>query len=365
MTGPLFARRLARVLATELPDTIPPPDDREATVRAMKLALQARGKRRARVRWAGGIGAAAAVVLGVFGAARRPPAPQSTAVVAAPVAPTDVVVEHESGGVLVQSGGRTSPLVDSKPLGTGDHVLALLDGRATIALETGTRLSVAGGGDVVLLSAGATQVFALDAGSVRADVAKLHPGERFVIRTADAEVEVRGTSFFVSTVPSDPACGAGTTTRVNVFNGVVTVRAGTTEAAVPAGESWPPGCSASPRSSGGPASPPPRATVAGAPPSASRFPVTPAVPSSELAAQNDLFDQAMLAKRRGDPRGAIASFDRLLSRYPACPLAESAAAERMKLLADIDSARAADAARDYLRSYPSGFARGDAETLLR
>jgi hypothetical protein len=73
----------------------------------------------------------------------------------------------------------------------------------------------------------------------------------------------------------------------------------------------------------------------------------------------------MTAKRRGDLRGAVASFDRLLSRYPDCPMAQSAAAERMKLLATTDRARASDAARDYLRRYPAGFARDDAESLLR
>jgi hypothetical protein len=36
----------------------------------------------------------------------------------------------------------------------------------------------------------------------------------------------------------------------------------------------------------------------------------------------------------------------------------------MKLLAETDGARAADAARDYLRRYPKGFARTDAEALL-
>jgi len=85
--------------------------------------------------------------------------------------------------------------------------------------------------------------------------------------------------------------------------------------------------------------------------------------SSDLAVENDLFDKAMLAKRDGDMRGAVGYFDRLLSRYPDCPFAESAAAERLKLLAGYDHARAESAAREYLRRYPNGFARSDAEAV--
>lgn len=361
MTTLLLAQRLARVLARDLPDEVPLPDDRDATVSAMQRALRARRVGRARTRWLGGIAAAAAIALGTFGALRGPTS--APPVAAAPVAPAEVVAQHVSGGVLVFSGGRTDPLLDARAIGAGDHVLALLDGQATLALASGTRLSVAGGGDVALLSGGPTQIFELRTGSVRADVAKLRVGERFVIRTADAEVEVRGTSFRVAAAPPDPACGNGTTTRVNVFEGVVTIRSGTSEVAIHPGESWPPGCA--------PGAVPPiapsysdRAATLTSSSSGRPSAIGVAAPQSELAAQNDLFDQAMLAKRRGDLHAAIASFDRLLSRYPTCPFAESAAAERMKLLAETDRARAADVARDYLRRYPKGFARTDAEALL-
>jgi hypothetical protein len=357
MTSPLFARRLALVLARAFPETAPAPDDRDATVRAMRLALRARRRRGVRMRWLCGMGAAAAVMLGVVVAAHRHPT--APTVSATPVVtPDDAVVEHVSGGVLVQSGGRTSPLLGSKPIATGDHVLALLDGQAAVTLSSGTRLSVAGGGDLALLNAGPTQVFGLGAGSVRANVAKLHPGERFVIRTADAEVEVHGTSFRVATAPSDPTCGGGTTTRVEVFEGVVTVRAGATEAALHPGEVWPKDCGPAPAANM-PSSPTRVSPASGAISSAH------AMAASELRAQNDIFDEAMSARRRGDPRGALAAFDRLLSRFPGCPLAESATAERIKILAEVDRARASDAAREYLRKYPSGFARGDAEGLLR
>jgi hypothetical protein len=361
MSGPPLARAIARILADDWSESSGAPINREATVRGMVLALRTRKRRRLRHLRLGGLvaaAAAAAVAVGAVGAARhrmQGPAMQATA---RPETVSAVIDDSVSGGVLVLSNGRTRPVFDGMPLETGDHVLALLDGHATIALATGTRLAVEGGADVAMLTRGPTQVFALAAGSVRADVAKLSPGERFVIRTTDAEVEVRGTSFRVTTGSPDRACGNGTTTRVVVYEGVVTVRAGGVQAAVHPGETWPSGCVA-PSAAAEPSSAPQANT------GMATARARPAAATSELAAQNDLFDEAMLAKRRGDLRAAVASFDRLLSRYPGCPFAESAEVERMKLLAASDRARAEDAAREYLHRHPHGFGRADAEALIR
>jgi outer membrane protein assembly factor BamD (BamD/ComL family) len=60
----------------------------------------------------------------------------------------------------------------------------------------------------------------------------------------------------------------------------------------------------------------------------------------------------------------VASFDKLLQRYPQSPLAESASTERLRLLAKQGSPRAKAAARDYLVRYPNGFAKGLAESLV-
>ena len=357
MTGPSFAQRLARVLSREVPELASPPKDRDATVAAMQRALRARRQRRARRWWLGSAAAAAAFAL-VASALLHRRAGAPAAHVAVVASQPEVVAAFVSGGVLALSNGHTSPLLNGTPIQTGDRVLALLDGHATIALATGTRLSVEGGGDVALLSSGVIQIFALGAGSVRADVAKLHQGERFVIRTEDAEVEVRGTSFRVATAPPSPTCGGGTTTRVTVFEGVVTVRSGSTEAAVHPGESWPPDCGVTPVRPETSSSVPPHVTAVS---STAATQATP--PPSDLALENDLFDKAMLAKRDGDVRAAVDHFDRLLSRHPDCPFAESAAAERLKLLAGYDRARAASAAREYLHRYPNGFARSDAEAL--
>lgn len=86
--------------------------------------------------------------------------------------------------------------------------------------------------------------------------------------------------------------------------------------------------------------------------------------ASELARQNDLFERAVSRKQSGDARGAIDALDELLRRYPSTRLAQSARADRMKLLRGIDPRAARQAAEEYLERYPSGFARQDAERIL-
>ena len=97
------------------------------------------------------------------------------------------------------------------------------------------------GSDVTVRSGGRAAIFDLAGGSLKADVAKLAPDERFVVETADTEVEVRGTSFRVSVVPLDATCGDGTTTRVAVYEGMVAVRRNGREEIVSKGEEWPDG----------------------------------------------------------------------------------------------------------------------------
>jgi hypothetical protein len=285
------------------------------------------------------------------------------------------------GIVEVVRGGSPVAINDGAPLSAGDQVHARDDARASLLLPSGTRLIVESGGDVRLSDPGATQVHALTSGSVRADVAKLTSGERFIIRTTDAEVEVRGTSFRVAQVAPDPACGAGTPTRVDVYEGTVVVRAKGGETLVTAGGHWPrcigpktevvPGPMAKPTATARlalSAAPPnaPRPSASVAPPASTEIARTigdEPLPASELSTQNDLFAQAVAAKRNGQNAAAVAAFERFLTRYPSSPLAETATAERMKLLATYDQARAAAAARDYLARFPRGYARRDAEAI--
>ena len=251
-------------------------------------------------------------------------------------------------------------------------MVALPHGHALLAFATGTRVDVEQGGDVRLVEADASQVLSLRDGALRADVAKLVGGRRFVVRTADAEIEVHGTSFRVASATPDPGCGDGTRTRVDVYEGVVTVRHAGREQYVRAGEAWPEGCTraraaaAQPEPPQRPAGEPMRQPRAAGAPAARLGAVAPAhaPAASELAAQNEAFAGALANKRHGRLEAAVEGFESLLARYPRGPLAESAAAQRMELLHALDAGRAARAARDYLSLYPEGFAREQAEAIV-
>jgi TolA-binding protein len=198
-------------------------------------------------------------------------------------------------------------------------------------------------------------MFALDVGSIRANVANLPEGETLVVRTPDAELEARGTAFRVATGEA-VRCGAHST-QVAVESGTVVVRSGGKEERVAAGARWPASCDKAAVAEGVPAAPKAPARAG-----RGKHPSTPAE-TSELKAQTLLYGDAIGAKRSGDTRGAIARFDQYLALYPESALAEAASVNRMELLEAIDHARAASAARAYLQRYPSGHARDEAARI--
>jgi TolA-binding protein len=55
-----------------------------------------------------------------------------------------------------------------------------------------------------------------------------------------------------------------------------------------------------------------------------------AEPTSQLAAQNSLFQEAITARQRGDEKDAIRWFDELLTKYPDSPLAREAEEQRRR-----------------------------------
>jgi hypothetical protein len=279
------------------------------------------------------------------------------------------VVGHPiGGGATIIAGGAPVPLVDGRSLASGSRILARPDGHVALALSTGSQLTVEEGGDVSIDQSDSSQIFAVHAGALRAHVAKLEPQQRFIIRTPDSEVEVRGTSFHVAIAESDPTCGQGTITRVTVDEGVVSVRHGQEEARVGAGQEWPSGCIARvsaptvARPGKSAATVPPVHTTTGV---GSSSAVEPTQASSDLGEQNDSFARALAAKRRGANAEAIEAFEAFVARYPQSPLVESALAQRMQLLRTSDPARASAAADQYLARYPKGFARAEAESIKR
>lgn len=405
---PELAKLAAELLAGDRVDVLPPSAEDEA--RAIELvagAIEAGRRRRQRRRAiAAGVGALA-LAAGLAGLRLVGHSQQGSQLGAgsgsdktqAVGAPGGSVVGHViAGDVRVLRDGHDVALGEGTTLAVADRIVAS-GGRASLAFSTGTHVVVERGSDVTLAEGGLVQRFDLVSGSVRADVAKLRPGERFVVRTADTEVEVRGTSFLVAVVPKH-ACGVPSATEVSVSEGKVWVRFGTGETVLSAGESWPPPCTTLPdmdrlgtreehaaavhalgsqqqgfglRAPAGHVGAAPAAaagnarsitTTSGLAPTPGALAVADAVPGSDLAGQNRAFEDALSAKRRGDSAGALSGFDRFLARYPQSPLVESAMAERMRLLASTDPSRAQEAATQYLAGYPNGFAAAEARALL-
>lgn len=388
------ATRMLKTAVANVGDVDALPAGRDVAVARLAEAIRARARlqRRKRAYYTLAVAAGVALVVGGgLGMTRH----TGTTVAGAPDLGRMV---DPNGGVTVVRDGHSEAIGGGERVAEGTELRTSPSSEARLDFDSGTRVTIGGAARVRLVEQSQRKRFALEAGSLFAKVAKLKADERFVVATPDAEVEVRGTAFRVSIVPADPACEDGTPTRLEVVEGVVVVRHAGIEHRVPAGDRWP-HCGAPTPVKAGPstqtantpsqttntaaagtaalaatAAPPaiPVGALPASPPVV--LPTTAAAPrregavtsaeaSSRLAEQNDLYDDAMRLKRAGDAPGALARLDRLLSSYPTGPLSESAAVERMRLLASSDRARAVVAARDYLRAHPRGFARAEAETI--
>ena len=362
-----------RIVETDRADALPAGRDAAIARLADALRARARARRRSRVLATMAVAASVALVLG-GGAwmARRASSPAATA--------RDLGrVQDSTAGVTALRDGHSETVGAGVRVAEGTELRTSASSEAHLDFDSGTRLTIGGAARVRLVEQSHRKRFSLEAGSLAAKVAKLAPDERFVIATPDAEVEVRGTAFRVTLVAPDAACAGGSPTRVDVTEGVVVVRHAGLEQRVAAGEQWPvcegrPATKPTATAAAATATPPglvASATVAAvvsapsAPGPAVGVHSSAAAPeaSSHLAAQNDLFDEAMRLKRGGDAGAAVAKLDRLLASYPSGPLAESASAERMRLLVATDKTRASAAAREYLRRHPRGFARAEAEAI--
>ena len=197
----------------------------------------------------------------------------------------------------------------------------------------------------------------LKSGSVALRVPKLGARGKVSVQTGDALVEVHGTQFSVRVVERPPL---EPFTEVDVREGRVLVRSGAQSRFLGAGDHW--------SSAELPAATP-------APPSSDsrkarrhrRQRPTPSVTvtASELAAQNQLLEDAEHARSNGAPQLAERHLDTLIARYPEAELAHNARVQRFRLLRqmgrDSDAVAAAD---DYLQRYPRGFAREEARQLI-
>lgn len=354
MTIPPYARLAQRLLTKGATDAPPPSAAaREDAIAALERAMT---RKRAQRRWmrAGVVIAAAAVVVLASAVALRTSTRTGgearAAVIAQPLGHGARII----GVGALEAGGRA--------LAQGARLVALPEGDALLHFASGSVVTLEAESELTLVEAASSQTLALTHGALRAQVAKVAPGHHFVVTTPDAEISVVGTAFRLATVPTRSDCNAWTRTRLDVYEGVVSVRAGTVDVRVRAGEHWPADCVTAPTTN----SP----TDAGRPerlappPSAAARPEPRKAPDSTLSIQNDLFARALAAQRAGDLENGVRELDQLLTRYPSTPLAQDAAVERMKWLTALDDVRAVEAARTYLARYPKGYARQHAQAIL-
>lgn len=285
-------------------------------------------------------------------------------------------------------------MVAGRPFEPGQSIVAGR-GRATV-VEFGsvTRIALSELSELEYREGSHTQRFGLLSGAVHLKVEKLEAGQRFLVETADAQVEVRGTVFGVAVLPPEDTC-AGSRTRVTVEEGLVEVRSRGKTTRIRPGQSWPASCEEPPLAA--PAAPParvassekaavvsrshamPPARVASieqgavsAPAPAHDTAASASKPSGEsnaqvssiLAEQNNLYAEAAALHRSGRSSDALAAYDRLLARFPGGPLAESASVGRLRILAKSSGSRAKEEARHYLSRYPRGIASAEAQALL-
>jgi TolA-binding protein len=233
-----------------------------------------------------------------------------------------------------------------------------------VAPEPGTSFSRAreGGLDRVTLAAG----------TVHIRVHHLRAGQRFLVRTEDAEVEVRGTRF-------DVDASAGRLTHVRVTEGVVELRRGGETRLLPAGAEWtadppaPPSSSdvsppvASPSSGGASASAasPSAGSPSAASPSAASASASHAPPPGAAPDDDAAFRAGMSRIEKGDFGQAASDLHTFAAQHPDDPRAEDAAfLEALSLSRAGRADDAAEAARRYLARYPNGYRRAEAEKLL-
>ena len=317
-------------------------DDRSGQVTAIEQALRVRARHRWIVRRALATAlvaapAAAALVLWVSASSSThdstlPPAASTGPPARSVPAPAPASVEDVQGSIEVA--GVARDLAPGDEIAAGTDLSVSDTGRAVVRLSTGTRITLSDGGTARVSELGAVTRFDLDRGRFGAEVVKLLPGQRFLVVTPDAEIEVKGTRFDVAVASTSSPCGVPTRTSVDVRSGVVAVRFASHERRLTAGEHWPECRSAEAE----PLRAPPvferphtrrhvshvRRTEVASAPSVQR-------PSSTLSQQNDLLAAALAAERRRDLEEAERWLDQLMSQYPSGQLADSARAARRRL----------------------------------
>jgi ferric-dicitrate binding protein FerR (iron transport regulator) len=283
---------------------------------------------------------------------------------------------------------------------------------ALVAAAPSFQLHVSQGAAWTPLSRQATVRLRFDRGWFEVSVDKLRPGQRFIVELPEGELEVKGTRFIVEVHGKK-------TERVRVHEGRVVLRLrGEPPMLLETGDTWPmvpasripeassqkapsrpepasatpPASPSSARSGASPRREAPPAAASPKPPAASPRPPAaspkppaaspkppaageeppavssepPAAPTDSAAPARDTFAKAMSAFSAGDFGKAETLFVEFERAHPADGRVEDATYLRAVALARRGDAAAARAiAGEYLRRYPNGFRRAEAERLLR
>jgi ferric-dicitrate binding protein FerR (iron transport regulator) len=372
---PRHSTSAARLLAKYLPSAEHAAGSRKRGIEVIEEALRARARRRM-LKWALNITACvAAVVLAVQ-------APRWWSSVRRSKASVSIDASPAGRGAAITAGNEAVPMPNRAELEPGQRIDTPPEGGASLRFSTGTAMDLSGRTSFRVESQGTTERFSLQRGELAAHVAKLGAGQRFIVGTPDAEIEVRGTRFRLRVLDASAPCGLGTRTRLDVNEGLVEVRSAGTVVQIRAGEHWPGDCA----ESGGPAALPRSESSESRIPSA-RVPTDPELdrvtkrhnlgralrpvlsPSASppeptsLGEQNDLFEAGVALHRRGDSAGALRVYAELIMRFPSSPLAENALAARMRILASGRDPGARIEAERYLARYPNGFAAQEARRV--
>jgi ferric-dicitrate binding protein FerR (iron transport regulator) len=231
--------------------------------------------------------------------------------------------------------------------------------------RTTTSVSPEGEARFTRASSDGTEIVRLSDGAVILSVRHLPAGERFLVKTGDAEVEVRGTLFRVE-------AASDRIQRVSVVEGKVEVRFHGATFFVTADERWDRPAEAPLLSTKAPAilasSAPERTGELGAA-AAKRSPgkTGPAASAKPVASGAEgvgAFEEGMAMMERGDYDTAARHLDAFSGSSPGDDRAEDAAF--LVILALQRAGRpveAAAAARRYLARYPSGYRRAQAKAI--
>lgn len=266
--------------------------------------------------------------------------------------------------IRVGSDGKNGPIQGGQTLFLQDQLLVAAGAMASLKLGSGAVASLSERTEIALATGRATpqlEQITLKTGRISLEVPHLEAGHSLAITTPHARIRVIGTRFSVAVVPAS-APGARHSC-VTVDRGVVEVTGAGFVRRLTAGQQWssdgepcvksdsaaPPASSALPARSA--AVPPPASAIR---PQVSAAPVAPAAPAlsatasptaptespegqhsggapptagfdvSTLERQNQLFKQAMDARRLGDKAQALRLLDQLVAEHPESPLGAQA-----------------------------------------